>query len=186
MVLEISQQDIRQMSSKDEDKLWVAAARNGCVRSFEKLYLKNHKRIYLFAKRMSNSTSDAEDIVQDTFVKAWQKLASFRVQSLFHTWLRTIASRVCIDRLRVKNVAVWQQSSEYQDIYPSMTSQADTSHDLERMIRRLPDGARSVFVLHDIEGFKHQEISELAGIALGTSKAQLHRARKLLRDSMKG
>ena len=184
MVQNSLQQANTQISSREDDELLIAAAQNGSVRSFEQLYRQNYKRIYLFAKRMTNSTSDAEDIVQDTFVKAWQKLDSFKGQSLFHTWLRTIASRVSIDRLRVKNALVWRQSSEYQDIYPNGASKVDAIYDLEKMIRLLPDGARSIFVLHDIEGFKHQEISEMIGIAVGTSKAQLHRARKLLRESM--
>ena len=184
MVQNSSQQPNTQTSSPVQDELLIAAAQSGSVRSFEQLYRLNYKRIYLFAKRMTNSTGDAEDIVQDTFVKAWQKLDSFRRQSLFHTWLRTIASRVSIDRLRVKNALVWRQSLEYQDVYPSVSSKTDDIYDLEKMIRLLPDGARSIFVLHDIEGFKHQEISEMVGIAVGTSKAQLHRARKLLRESM--
>lgn len=184
MVLHSLRQTNTQNNSREEEERLVVAAQSGSISSFEQLYKQNYKRIYLFARRMTNSIGDAEDIVQDTFVKAWQNLASFRTQSLFHTWLRTIATRVSIDRLRMKNALVWRQTSEFQDVYPAVLDRPDTSRDLEKMISQLPDGARSIFVLHDIEGFKHQEISKIAGIALGTSKAQLHRARRLLRKSL--
>lgn len=170
--------------SDEQTDVWISAAVDGCVKSFENIYLAYHRRIYLFAKRMTNSVSSAEDIVQETFVKAWQNLASFRAESQFYTWLRTIASRIAIDKLRVKNAKVWQQMSEYDEVYTAINSSAGQSRDLEKLIYSLPEGARSVFVLHDVEGYKHKEISALTGIAVGTSKAQLFRARKLLRESL--
>ncbi len=133
---------------------------------------------------MTGSVSSAEDVVQETFIKTWQNLISFRAESRFYTWLRSIATRIIIDRLRIKNAKVWQQVSDYQEIHASLNSNAGQQRDLEKLIGLLPEGARSVFVLHDIEGYKHAEIAQLTGIATGTSKAQLFRARKLLRDSL--
>lgn len=164
--------------------LLIGAAAEGCVESFEKIYHAYYRRIYLFAKRMTNSVNSAEDIVQETFIKAWQNLDSFRAESQFYTWLRTIASRIVIDKLRVKNAKVWQQMADYDEIYQAINSNAGQVRDLEKLIQLLPDGARSVFILHDIEGYKHREISELIDIAVGTSKAQLSRARKLLRENL--
>jgi RNA polymerase sigma-70 factor (ECF subfamily) len=170
--------------SDDQTDMWIKSAQQGDVSSFEKLYLGYHKRIYLFAKRMTGSVSAAEEVVQETFIKTWQNLTSFRAESQFYTWLRTIATRIVIDRLRVKNAKVWQQMSDYDEVHASLNSNAGQQRDLEKLIGLLPEGARSVFVLHDIEGYKHAEIAQLSGIAAGTSKAQLFRARKLLRENL--
>lgn len=163
---------------------WVQSAIDGNLHAFEMLYQRYHQRLFLYAKRMTGSVQEAEEVVQDTFVKAWQKLASFRAESQFYTWLRKIASRVVIDRLRVKNAKVWQESADYEDIHPSIGNSIGKQRDLEKLIKALPDGAKTVFTMHDIEGYTHSEIAELAGIAVGTSKAQLFRARKILRERL--
>ncbi len=175
--VELIQQD-------DQAELWIKAAQQGNVDSFEKIYSHFHRRIYLFAKRMTGSVEEAEDVVQETFIKTWQNLTSFRAESQFYTWLRTIATRIVLDRLRVKNAKVWKQMSDYDEVYESINTNAGQQRDLEKLISLLPEGARSVFVMHDIEGYKHAEISQLTGIATGTSKAQLFRARKLLRENL--
>ena len=172
------------LEQDNQTDLWIRTAQQGSVDSFEKIYLHYHRRIYLFAKRMTGSISAAEEVVQETFIKAWQNLNSFRAESLFCTWLRTIATRICIDRLRVKNAKVWQQMCDYQEVYASVDSNPGQLRELENLINLLPAGARSVFVLHDIEGYKHDEIAKLTGIAAGTSKAQLFRARKILRENL--
>lgn len=163
---------------------WIKKAQLGDIDAFEKIYIDCHKRIFLLAKRMTNSIADAEDIVQETFVKAWQNLSSFRFESQFYSWIRSISTRIMIDRLRKKNAKVWQDSTDYQEIFESINSNVGQVKDLEKMISLLPSGARSVFLLHDVEGYKHQEIAEMTGVAIGTSKAQLSRARKLLRNSL--
>jgi len=170
--------------SEEQTAKWISAAADGCVKSFENIYLAYHRRIYLFAKRMTGSVSSAEDVVQESFIKAWQNLASFRSESQFYTWLRTITARIVLDRLRIKNAKVWQQMSEYDEVYAAINSNVGQVRDLEKLIELLPEGARSVFILHDVEGYKHKEISDLTGIAVGTSKAQLFRARKLLKESL--
>jgi len=175
------EQEFRQ---DDQTEMWIKDAALGCIDSFEKLYLGYHRRIYLFSKRMTGSVTLAEDVVQETFIKAWQNLVSFRAESQFYTWLKTIAARIVIDRLRMKNAKVWLKMSEYDDVYAGINSNAGKIRDLEKLIGLLPEGARGVFVLHDIEGYKHDEIASLTGIAVGTSKAQLFRARKLLRENL--
>ena len=165
-------------------KQWIQSAIDGNLHAIEKLYQRYHQRLFLYAKRMTGSVQEAEEVVQDTFVKTWQKLASFRAESLFYTWLRKIASRVLIDRLRLKNAKVWQESTEFQDVHLATENSAGKQRDLEKLIALLPDGAKTVFIMHDIEGYTHVEISELAGVAVGTSKAQLFRARKILRESL--
>lgn len=167
-----------------DESIWISRAKNGCVKSFESLYKNSYKRIYLFSKRMIRIESEAEDVVQETFIRAWQNLSSFREQSQFYTWIRTIAVRIIVDRMRLKNAKIWSQSSEYEDVYSATNSKPDQQKDLQKLIEQLPDGARSVLILHDIEGYKHQEIASFTGIAVGTSKAQLFRARSLLRNSL--
>jgi RNA polymerase sigma-70 factor, ECF subfamily len=162
----------------------IKLAVDGDLLAFKKIYQSHHTRLYLYAKRMTGSAQEAEEVVQDAFVKVWQHLASFRAESQFYTWLRKIASRIIIDRLRVKNVKLWQQVAEYHDVHSSRDESNGQQRDLEKLIALLPEGARSVFIMHDVEGYTHSEISEIAGLAVGTSKAQLFRARKILRENL--
>jgi len=170
----------------DGDDLVVRAA-SGDVEAFEALYRQNIGRVYVLCLRMCGDPSYAEELAQEAFVRAWQKLGSFRGASQFSTWLHRVTVNVVLgDRrsaarreARVKAVG---------DDLPADLSASDSSPgeavDLERSIAALPEGARTVFVLHDVEGYRHREIAELTGLAVGTSKAQLHRARKLLRKAL--
>jgi RNA polymerase sigma-70 factor (ECF subfamily) len=133
---------------------------------------------------MSGNPTLAEELVQESFVRAWQKLGSFRGSSAFSTWLHRLTVNVVLGHQRSTDRRETRVSGQIGDT--AADSLAPTAHpgqtiDLERAIRGLPEGARRVFILHDVEGFRHREISRLTGIAVGTSKAQLHRARKLLR-----
>ena len=161
---------------------WLKAAIEGDVGAFEQLYRAYHRRLLMFCTRLCGEQPLAEEVVQEAFVKAWQGLPGFKQQSQFYTWLRTIASRVVIDRIRLKSHQVWENSVEFDLDIATLQNETGTEIDLNKLIMKLPDGARSVFVLHDIEGYSHQEIGNLLNIAVGTSKAQLARARRLLRD----
>ncbi|WP_444997877.1 RNA polymerase sigma factor [Aliikangiella sp. IMCC44359] len=163
---------------------WVNAAQSGDKLSFEKLYQETYRRLYLFCLRMTNSKENAEEAVQETYIKAWLALAQYRNEGDFYYWLRQIASRVVIDKLRLKESQIWQNSSELDINYPATTNELDKKIDLEKLIALLPEGARTVLILYDIEGFAHKEIAQLTGIAIGTSKAQLSRARTLLRTQL--
>ncbi|MCJ7756006.1 MAG: sigma-70 family RNA polymerase sigma factor [Thermoanaerobaculales bacterium] len=181
---------LRAVSSQaqpDQGRLAARAAR-GEVGAFEELYRLNVGRIYALCLRMSGNPSLAEEMVQETFVRAWQKVGSFRGASAFSTWLHRVAVNVVLGHQRTTDRRVARVTAPLDDAFPERT--VPTAHpgetiDLERAIGGLPEGARTVFILHDVEGFRHHEISGLTGIAVGTSKAQLHRARKLLRKALK-
>jgi len=137
----------------------ASLAARGDVRAFERLYREHVARIHSLMRRMI-SADEAAEVTQDVFVRAWEKLGSFRGEAAFGTWLHRIAINVALT---------------------TKPRHGDLSMDFERAIERLPDGARQVFVLHDIEGYTHEEIGSLLEVATGTSKAQLHRARMILR-----
>lgn len=171
----------------DQGRL-AAEAACGDVGAFEELYRLNVGRIYALCLRMSGNPGLAEEMVQETFVRAWQKLGSFRGASAFSTWLHRVAVNVVLGHQRATSRRAARLSSPLDDAVPDgahPTAHPGEAIDLERAIGGLPEGARTVFVLHDVEGFRHHEISKLTGIAVGTSKAQLHRARKLLRKALK-
>jgi len=174
---------------QDDEASLVDAARQGDIAAFESLYRANRNRIYGLVWRIcGGDVSLAEDLLQESFVRAWQKLDSFRGESRFGTWLHRLSANVALsDRRtrvrRVRNEVVMEESVERtavgdRDVF------ADKRMDLERAITRLPERARTVLVLFDIEGYRHAEISKMTGMAVGSSKAQLHRARKLLREEL--
>jgi RNA polymerase sigma-70 factor (ECF subfamily) len=126
---------------------------------------------------------DADELTQDVFVRVWQKLGSFRGDSAFGTWLHRLAVNVVIERFRTDTVRR-QRLLDGEAIFETLSSppgRRDVAMDFEAALEKLPDGAREIFVLHDVEGYKHREIGTLLGISTGTSKAQLHRARMMLR-----
>jgi len=135
----------------------------------------------------------AEELTQDAFVRAWQNLRSFRGRSRFSTWLHRIAVNVVIEAMRTEKrgreryLSVWRGGTRNGRALPAAhgpEGQVDARIDLERAIATLPPGARTVLVLRDIEGLKYEEVAEATGLALGTVKAQLYRARRLLRDRL--
>jgi RNA polymerase sigma-70 factor (ECF subfamily) len=126
---------------------------------------------------------EADELTQDVFVRAWQKLGSFRGDAAFGTWLHRLAVNVVIERLRADGVRR-RRLHEGEDVFATLAAPSRAPHvrlDFDAALATLPDGAREVFVLHDVEGYKHREIGDLLGISPGTSKAQLHRARMMLR-----
>ena len=160
----------------------VALAAGGDVRAFERLYREHLPRVHGLVRRMTGGR-DADELTQDVFVRVWQKLATFRRESAFGTWLHRLAANVVIERFRTEAVHRGRHldGEEVFERLPSAPASGDLAMDLDAALVRLPDGAREIFVLHDVEGYKHQEIADLLGISAGTSKAQLHRARMMLR-----
>jgi RNA polymerase sigma-70 factor (ECF subfamily) len=162
-------------------------ASRGDVEAFEELYRQNIGRVYLLCLRMCGEASHAEELAQEAFVRAWQKLGSFRGESAFSTWLHRVTVNVVLGdrRSRARREARVKLAGDDLSAEPT-TPQSSPAQalDLDRSIAALPEGARTVFVLHDIEGYRHREIAEMTGLAIGTSKAQLHRARKLLRKAL--
>ena len=182
-----------------DDLAWAEAAAAGDRRAFERIYRRHAARVYGLSLRLTRDEGEAERLTQDTFVKAWFALAGFRGQGSLGAWLARVATNLWRDRYRsrqrreqlVSDAAVLRGDREGQEPTAGLSghvrSRPDgvvpllTAMDLERCVARLPAGARQVYVLHDIEELKHREIADLLGVAVGTVKAQLHRARRLLR-----
>ena len=165
----------------------VRLAQQGDVAAFERLYRENVDRIYAVCLRMSGDAAKAQELTQDAFVRAWEKLGSFEGKSAFSTWLHRLAVNVVLGSRRAEGIRVGKVfGTDDLEAYetPIRPSDPGQALDLERAMARLPTGARTVFVLHDVEGYKHEEIAEMHGIAVGTCKAQLHRARRLLREAL--
>lgn len=165
----------------------VRQAAGGDSAAFERLYRLNIGRVYAVCRRMCGDDARAEELAQDVFVRAWEKLGTFRGESAFSSWLHRLAVNVTLQELRSQRRREQRVSPE-EDLdwlgATAVTSDVGTRLDLERAMAGLPAGARTVFVLHVIEGYRHDEIAELLGVTTGTAKAQLHRARQLLRKAM--
>ena len=179
------QQDNEDLSASEAQ--WVEAARAGDRFAFEHLYRAHCDRIYGLCWRMcGGDRALAEDLVQDAFVRAWNKLDLFKGESQFGTWLHRLTVNVVLSdrRIRLKRVRKEQELDEGTE--RTMIGEADVvaglRQDLEDAIAGLPERARTVLILYDIEGYQHDEIASLTGMAVGSSKAQLHRARKLVRE----
>jgi RNA polymerase sigma factor (sigma-70 family) len=166
----------------------VAHAQAGDVAAFERIYRANVGRVHALCMRLCADTAQAEVMTQDTFVHAWERLRSFRGESSFATWLRHVAVSVVLTdrRARMRRERRVMPTDDEDTLQSTgAVRQDDAGIDLERAIRALPDAARTVLVLHDIEGYRHDEIARLAGIAEGTSKAHLHRARTILKEVLR-
>lgn len=165
----------------------VRRAQAGEEAAFEALYRAHAGRVFALCLRLSGDRTRATELVQDVFVRCWERLRSFRGESAFGSWLYRLAVNLVWmanrgDRRREARVIPVEDPQVLER--PGETSTAGLSVDLERAIGSLPDGAREVFVLFDIEGYHHEEIARMTGIAVGTSKAQLFRARRLLRGQL--
>ena len=167
------------------DAVDAALAAAGDARAFERLYRTHVARIHSLARRMAGD-DEAEELTQMAFVRAWQKLSTFRGESKFGTWLHRVAVNVILGRrvqIKVER-GRRQEGEDVIDTLPAKPAATDHRMDFDAAIGKLPGGARQIFVLHDVEGFKHEEIARLLSINIGTSKAQLHRARTLLRGHL--
>lgn len=163
----------------------VALAAAGDVRAFERLYRTHLPRVNSLVRRMT-AGRESDELTQDIFVRLWQKIGSFRGDAAFSTWLHRLAVNVVIERFR-SDATRRQRLHDGEAIFDTLAApmrSGDLSMDFESALAKLPDGAREIFVLHDVEGYKHHEIATLLEISAGTSKAQLHRARMMLRKHL--
>jgi RNA polymerase sigma-70 factor (ECF subfamily) len=163
----------------------VATAAAGDAAAFERLYRAHLPRVHGLARRMAGPGA-ADELTQDVFVRAWHKLGTFRGESSFATWLHRLAVNVIVERFRTLGALRDRFLPDGEAVLDRLPAarperQSDIRMDLQAAIARLPDGARAVFVLHDVEGYRHAEIGGLLGVSPGTSKSQLHRARMALR-----
>lgn len=168
-----------------EDAQLVRRAAGADVAAFEALYRRHHRRVHgVILRLVGHASARAEDLTQEAFVRAWQALPTFRFESAVSTWLHRMAVNTALMELRARRSR--PQADDDEDALESL-SMPDTAgravlgRDLERAVATLPPRARAVLVLHDVEGWKHEEIAAELGMAVGSSKAQLHRARGLLR-----
>ena len=168
-----------------EDAQLARRAAGADVAAFEALYRRHHRRVHgVILRLVGHASARAEDLTQEAFVRAWQALPTFRFESAVSTWLHRMAVNTALMELRARRSR--PQADDDDDALESL-SMPDTAgravlgRDLERAVATLPPRARAVLVLHDVEGWKHEEIAAELGMAVGSSKAQLHRARGLLR-----
>jgi RNA polymerase sigma-70 factor (ECF subfamily) len=171
--------------SNADEQAWIRRARRADTRAFEALYRLHVDKVYGLCLRMTGNVSEAEDCAQEAFILAWNKLDKFRGDSAFSTWLHRIAVNAVLGRIR-KAKREQDRIQVVADTEPARTTAADTGEmrDLAAAVDRLPEGARHVFVLHAVYGYTHDEAAAMLGIAAGTSKAQMHRARRLLAQQL--
>jgi RNA polymerase sigma-70 factor, ECF subfamily len=172
--------------ASDPDRENALAAAQGDRDAFERLYRSQLPRVYSLVARMLGDQREAEEAVQDVFVRAWRKLPTFRGDAALSTWLHRLAVNVVLSRRKSEGIRKDRTiDDEFAiDVAPARPATVGERLDLEGAIAQLPTGARRVFVLHDVEGFTHEEIGGQLGITPGGSKAQLHRARLLLREAL--
>ena len=166
---------------------WVRLAQAGDTDAFEHVYRAHVGRVYALCLRMCRDQQEAEELTQDVFVRAWQKLGSFRGESRFSTWIHRLGVNLVLQARRSSGrrgarEEVVADLERYG--HQAVRAMPGTRVDLERAIAALPKGAREVLVLRDVQGFKYQEIAEMTGVSLGTVKAQIHRARGLVQKAL--
>lgn len=172
-------------ADRDDERVLVRAAQAGDLGSFERLYRATVGLVHALCLRMSGDPALAEELTQDVFVRAWRKLAGFRGDSAFATWLTRLTVNVVLSerrerRRREARITLADDLEPFAGAAPA--AGPGVALDLERAIASLPPQARHVFVLHDVQGWEHAEIAHHTGLAVGTCKAHLHRARCLLRE----
>lgn len=164
-------------------------AGDGNIGAFELIYQRYHRRTYSLTLRMTNSPTEAEDLTQEVFIQLFRKIGSFRGESAFTTWLHRMTVNHVLMHFRKRGVKYEMTTEEgeigeLQDLIQSVSERPRHVDrlTLDKAIKELPRGYRMVFVLHDVEGFEHEEIAKMLGVSVGTSKSQLHKARMKLRD----
>jgi RNA polymerase sigma-70 factor (ECF subfamily) len=174
----------------DDERALVRKAVAGDEAAFERLYHAHAGRVFALCLRMSRSRQEATELMQDVFVHVWERLHSWRGESALSSWIHRVTVNVVLGNIRTRHRRLTHEmpdesgpEREAPDIAVAPPSIEDAI-DLERAIATLPAGARAVFILHDVEGYRHAEIAALTGTAEGTCRAQLHRARKLLLEEL--
>lgn len=167
-------------------------AAGGDMVAFEEVYQRHHRRVYSICLRMLQNAYEAEDLTQDVFIQLYRKIGSFRGDSAFTTWLHRMTVNQVLMHFRKRNVKYEKVTEEGETPDQIVTGTADPERmrvvdkiALENAIDQLPDGYKNVFVLHDVEGFEHEEVARILGCSVGTSKSQLHKARLKLRKLLK-
>ena len=168
------------------------AAGQGDMKAFEELYQRHNRRVYSVCLRMTHNVSEAEDLAQEVFIQLFRKIGSFRGDSAFTTWLHRLTVNQVLMHFRKRSVKLERTTEEGETPVQTVRGTENPNKmpvldriSLDRAIQKLPPGYREVFVLHDVEGHEHGEIAKMLGVAEGTSKSQLHKARMKLRALLK-
>jgi len=168
-----------------EEADWISRAQRADAKAFESLYRLHVDRVYGLCLRMTGNVAEAEDCTQEAFIQAWNKMDNFRGDSAFGTWIHRIAVNAVLGRMRKsKRERDRIQLASDEVLSPASINDDGELRDLSDAVNRLPEGARHVFVLYGVYGYSHEEAGNMLGIAAGTSKAQLHRARRLLAQQL--
>ena len=172
----------------------IRRAQQGDAAAFERIYRLHSRRVYALCLRMVGNTAEAEDLTQEAFLQLFRKIGTFRGESAFSTWLHRLAVNVVLMRLRKKTIAATSLDEPSEQDEETSAPKKDVGVEdlrlsgsvdrvnLERAVRRLSPGYRSVFVLHDVQGYEHNEIAAIMKCSIGNSKSQLHKARMRLRE----
>ena len=173
----------------------IERAKQGDAEAFEALYNLHKRRVYSLCLRMTANTAEAEDLTQEAFLQLFRKIGTFRGESAFSTWLHRMAVNVVLMHLRKKGLPVvsLEETTEGEEDAPKKDFGAEDVNlagsidrlRLQNAVDRLPPGYRAIFVLHDVEGYEHNEIATMVGCSIGNSKSQLHKARMKLREFLK-
>lgn len=171
----------------DEEREWISNAQQGDQTAFHQLYLRYHRKVYALCVRMLANTESAEDVCQEVFVQVWQKLANFRGESKFSTWLHSVATNIVLGHIRknktwLQRVFSVEDNPNEEQVATAQANELVNITELDQHIMKLPERARLVFVLFAVEGYRHEEIADMLKMAVGSSKAQYHRARTLLKE----
>jgi RNA polymerase sigma-70 factor (ECF subfamily) len=174
------------------DHALAIASGKGDMQAFELLYERHNRRVYSLCLRMTQNPAEAEDLAQEAFIQLFRKIASFRGDSAFTTWLHRLTVNQCLMHFRKRSVKLEKTTEEGETPVQIVrgTENPNSMPVMDRIalddaLKQLPPGYRTVFVLHDIEGHEHEEIAKILGVAVGTSKSQLHKARMKLRGILK-
>ena len=165
----------------------VREAQDGSGEAFERLYRRHGRRVYALCLRMVSDPERAEELTQDVFVRAWNTIGSFQHRSAFGTWLHRLGVNVVLSDMRSEKRRASREvmPGNLDDLEREVKgAMPETRMDLEVAIAQLPPGAKNVLILHDVEGYRYREIAELTGVAEGTVKSQLSRARRLVREAL--
>ncbi len=174
----------------------IDKAKQGNAEAFQALYDRHKRRVYSLCLRMTANTAEAEDLTQEAFLQLYRKIATFRGESAFSTWLHRLSVNVVLMHLRKKSLPVvsleettqpGEEDTPKKDFGAEDVALAGSIDrlQLQRAVESLPPGYRTIFVLHDVQGYEHNEIAKIVGCSIGNSKSQLHKARMKLRDLLK-
>lgn len=183
-----SERITKDLTGNETDFELAQISASGNIAAFEVLYERYHRRTYSLCLRMTNSATEAEDLTQEVFIQLFRKIGSFRGASAFSTWLHRLTVNQVLMHFRKRSVKNEKTSEDGEMPDQIVTGTANPNKmpivdriALNKAIGELPNGYRSVFILHDIEGYEHEEVAKIMGISVGTSKSQLHKARLKLR-----